>query len=95
MLLSLADGEPGGRRGHGQPLRKARASTPGPLDGGRWCSVLGTVVDRSGLEPHTNSVPRISLRILLWTSRPFASRGQDLVDLAGDIALQATDDLGF
>src|SRR5665213_223695 len=45
--------------------------------------------------PGPSGVPRISLRILLWTSRPFASRGQDLVDLAGDIALQATDDLGF
>ena len=25
-------------------------------------------------------------------SRPVAGRGQDLVDLAGDVALQATDD---
>ena len=46
-------------------------------------------------EPGHCRMPRISLRILLWMSRPFASRGQDLVDLAGDIALQATDDLGF
>ena len=43
----------------------------------------------------TSGCPRIFLRILLWMSRPFASRGQDLVDLAGDVALQATDDLSF
>jgi len=51
--------------------------------------------DPDRAEPGHRRMPCVFLRILLWMSRPFASRGQDLVDLAGDIALQATYDLGF